>query len=42
MKKLFLAVLICAIAASSLMGCGKKSGTEHKPGEEHPKAEHPK
>ncbi len=42
MKKLFLAVLICTITAVSLMGCGKKAGTEHAPGEEHPHTEHPK
>lgn len=40
MKKLFLAVLICAIALG-LMGCGKQAGTGG-PGHEHPKSEHPK
>lgn len=40
MKKLLLAVLICAIVSFGLMGCGKKAGTES--GHEHPTSEHPK
>lgn len=40
MKKLLLAVLICVIAGFGLMGCGKKTGTEHPAGHEH-SAEHP-
>lgn len=44
MKKLFLAVLICAIAGFGLMGCGKKAGHEHPAGHEgsaEHSAEHP-
>lgn len=42
MKKLCVAVVICAVAAFSIMGCGKPAGTEHPAGHEHPKSEHPK
>lgn len=42
MKKLFLAVLICAITTLGLMGCKKQAGTERPSGHEHPKSEHPK
>jgi predicted small lipoprotein YifL len=44
MKNLLLAVLICAIAGFSIMGCGKKAGTEHPAGHEQSaehSAEHP-
>lgn len=44
MKKLFLAVLICAVAGFGLMGCGKKAGHEHPAGHEDSaehSAEHP-
>lgn len=41
MKKIFLAVLICAVLALGLIGCGKQTGTESQSGHEHPKSEHP-
>lgn len=41
MKKLFLAVLVCAIAGAGLIGCQNKAGHEHPAGQEHSEAEHP-
>jgi len=42
MKKLFLAVLICAVTAFGLIGCGKQTSSASPSGHEHPKSEHPK